>query len=319
MPIQFQCPKCGKQLNAPDSAAGVTGPCPFCKATITAPRAPGAPATAPASQPPGLPPAPSPAPSPLGAPSPGGPALSPLGGPAQSPAGRPPWETPAAPPAAAASSRPAWETPVGQPASRLSYGQEAQDDDISGLNWGAFFLTWIWGISHGVWITLLCFVPLIDLIMRFVLLIKGNEWAWEKRAFSNVDEFRQVQRAWMVWGIITIPVGMLCLIPVGAAVLFPVFAQARAKAREASARQVLKSLQMAEQSSRTSTGRYATLSELKQKSASPVGDGEEFNGYTFKSVAGPTGYTVVATPPSSRMGTFTLAEPGGLTGGRSGP
>ena len=40
MPIQFSCPHCGHSLSAPDSAAGVSGPCPKCRKTITAPSPP---------------------------------------------------------------------------------------------------------------------------------------------------------------------------------------------------------------------------------------------------------------------------------------
>ena len=37
MPMQFACPSCKAPLTVPDSAAGKTGPCPKCRATITAP------------------------------------------------------------------------------------------------------------------------------------------------------------------------------------------------------------------------------------------------------------------------------------------
>lgn len=37
MPIKFDCPWCSHTLTAPDSAAGVTAPCPKCGVQITAP------------------------------------------------------------------------------------------------------------------------------------------------------------------------------------------------------------------------------------------------------------------------------------------
>lgn len=37
MPMKFACPSCKAPLTVPDSAAGKTGPCPKCRATITAP------------------------------------------------------------------------------------------------------------------------------------------------------------------------------------------------------------------------------------------------------------------------------------------
>lgn len=39
MPITFNCPSCGRELEAPDSAAGSLGTCRFCGSTITAPSA----------------------------------------------------------------------------------------------------------------------------------------------------------------------------------------------------------------------------------------------------------------------------------------
>lgn len=45
MPFTFDCPACGRQMNAPDSARGASGKCRFCGALITAPADPGRPAT----------------------------------------------------------------------------------------------------------------------------------------------------------------------------------------------------------------------------------------------------------------------------------
>lgn len=44
MPLLFRCPACGRELEAPDEAAGSPGACRFCGATITAPTGPGQPA-----------------------------------------------------------------------------------------------------------------------------------------------------------------------------------------------------------------------------------------------------------------------------------
>lgn len=46
MSIRFACPRCGKQLAAPESLAGRERPCPHCRATVAIPE------TAPAPQPP---------------------------------------------------------------------------------------------------------------------------------------------------------------------------------------------------------------------------------------------------------------------------
>lgn len=71
--------------------------------------------------------------------------------------------------------------------------------EVRGWNWGAFFLTWIWGIGNKVWISLLCLLPLVNLVMVFVLGIKGNEWAWKSGNYSDVAQFHKVQK---IWGIV---------------------------------------------------------------------------------------------------------------------
>ncbi len=81
--------------------------------------------------------------------------------------------------------------------------------ELKGWNWGAFFLTWIWGLAHNAWITLtVLFVgfipligPLIALGLAIYLGVKGNELAWTNRKFKDLDEFNAVQKAWATWGV----------------------------------------------------------------------------------------------------------------------
>jgi hypothetical protein len=74
-----------------------------------------------------------------------------------------------------------------------------------GLNWGAFFLNWIWGIGNNTFIALLCVIPVVGLVLAIVLLFKGNEWAWQNKKWSSVAQFHRSQK---VWGAI----GLLCVI-----------------------------------------------------------------------------------------------------------
>lgn len=74
--------------------------------------------------------------------------------------------------------------------------------EIQGWNWGAFLLTWIWGIGNNVLIALLMFVPFVNLVMWFLLGAKGNEWAWRSKRWASVEEFHRVQRTWTKWGVI---------------------------------------------------------------------------------------------------------------------
>jgi len=83
---------------------------------------------------------------------------------------------------------------------------------LVGLNWGAFFLTIFWSVAHNVWIGLLSLVPGLGWVVPFFLLFKGNEWAWQCRQFQSVAQFREVQRKWMIAGLIVWCAGLLMAI-----------------------------------------------------------------------------------------------------------
>ena len=70
--------------------------------------------------------------------------------------------------------------------------------EILHWNWGAFTLTWIWGLGNKVYISLLSFVPVIGLFIPFLLGWKGNEWAWKNKKWENVEHFKKVQKKWFI-------------------------------------------------------------------------------------------------------------------------
>lgn len=74
--------------------------------------------------------------------------------------------------------------------------------EIDRWNWGAFLLNWIWGIGNNVYIALLMFVPLVNVVMWFVLGAKGSRWAWQKRKWDSVAHFKRVQRQWAKWAVV---------------------------------------------------------------------------------------------------------------------
>ncbi|MBC8142366.1 MAG: hypothetical protein H7Y38_13100 [Armatimonadetes bacterium] len=72
---------------------------------------------------------------------------------------------------------------------------------LQGLNWGGFFLTFWWSIFNQSWLGLLFLVPVIGWIVPFIVLFKGNEWAWQNRRFESPEHFQSVQKAWATWGV----------------------------------------------------------------------------------------------------------------------
>jgi len=72
---------------------------------------------------------------------------------------------------------------------------------IAGWSWGAFLWNWIWAIFNNTWIGLLALIPGVNIVMIFVLGVKGREWAWKNKQWESVEHFNRVQRKWSVWGI----------------------------------------------------------------------------------------------------------------------
>jgi len=81
------------------------------------------------------------------------------------------------------------------------------------FNWGAFTLTWIWGLGNSTYITLLIFatflfawIPIVNLIVSLGLCIwfgiKGNTWAWQNKHFVSIASFHKYQKKWAIASII---------------------------------------------------------------------------------------------------------------------
>jgi hypothetical protein len=79
--------------------------------------------------------------------------------------------------------------------------------ELDRWNWGAFGLTWIWGISNRTPAAWFVFVPLLGwFVMPIVLGLKGSQWAWRNRQWADVAAFQRSQRSWargagLAWAI----------------------------------------------------------------------------------------------------------------------
>ena len=74
--------------------------------------------------------------------------------------------------------------------------------EIEKWNWGAFLLKWIWGVGNNTLISLLVFVPFVNIAMPFVLGAKGSSWAWKNKKWESVEHFKATQRSWAKWAFI---------------------------------------------------------------------------------------------------------------------
>jgi hypothetical protein len=96
-------------------------------------------------------------------------------------------------------------------------------EEVKGWSWGAFVLTWIWGVFNGVLISLLALIPGFVLIWAIVLGIKGREWAWRNKKWDSVEHFKNTQRPWDIAGIVLFAISMVALVIIIPAVLVPIF------------------------------------------------------------------------------------------------
>ncbi|MEM6623119.1 MAG: cytochrome c oxidase assembly factor Coa1 family protein [Pseudomonadota bacterium] len=76
----------------------------------------------------------------------------------------------------------------------------AHDDPIPAeldrWNWGAFFLTWIWGLGNKVWIALFALIPGMNFILMIVLGLRGSQMAWRAGNWRDEADFRYTQKVW---------------------------------------------------------------------------------------------------------------------------
>jgi hypothetical protein len=97
-----------------------------------------------------------------------------------------------------------------QPDNDSGRGPESRlPNELRGMNWGALLLNFIWGLAMKTPWAWLCLVPFIGMVWPFVMMVRGNEWAWQYRKWDSVDHFRRVQEKWALWGLILIVVSIV--------------------------------------------------------------------------------------------------------------
>ena len=100
--------------------------------------------------------------------------------------------------------------------------------NLSKWSWGAFTLSWIWGLFHGCWwillieigTSLLLFIPFVGFAYPVVSIgtkvlygVKGTEWSWKNKRWSSRQEFERNHDIWnkvglglFIFNIVVIPV-----------------------------------------------------------------------------------------------------------------
>ena len=71
---------------------------------------------------------------------------------------------------------------------------------VNRWNWGAFFMSWIWGLGNRTYIALLSIIPVVNIVMAFILGAKGSQWAWKNKKWESEGQFIRVQGLWTAFG-----------------------------------------------------------------------------------------------------------------------
>jgi len=95
-------------------------------------------------------------------------------------------------------------------------------------NWGAFSLSFLWMLNHGmvglgIGFFVIQFIPYLNIVtlpICIVLGIKGHEFAWQKRRYDGFDQFMAVERTWSTWGIVFFILGIIGGIAIGICIVF---------------------------------------------------------------------------------------------------
>lgn len=74
--------------------------------------------------------------------------------------------------------------------------------EVKGWNWGAFMFNILWGIGNQSYLTLLCLIPIFNIVWIFVCGAKGNEWAWKNGHYKDIETFKAVQWTWNRAGLV---------------------------------------------------------------------------------------------------------------------
>lgn len=78
----------------------------------------------------------------------------------------------------------------------------AVPEGIQRWNWGAFMLSFYWGLYYRVWFVFIQMIPIVNIVMSFYFGYKGNVLAWQKNRWRSVEAFQRSQRAWSIVGLV---------------------------------------------------------------------------------------------------------------------
>ena len=140
-------------------------------------------------------------------------------------------------------------------------GKEAElPQEVRHFNWGAFLVTWIWGLCNNSYLTLIslgfniltwilsiilgvigfwegakghsgififcifvypALIFIGGLALRIWFGLKGNQWAWQNKKWNSTEHFNSVQKTWAIATCVVVFVVGFLYVGVVAAMTIP--------------------------------------------------------------------------------------------------
>ena len=80
-------------------------------------------------------------------------------------------------------------------------------------NWGPLVLPFWWCLfSYCYWHMLLLLIPPVNVVWRFVLAGKGNEWSWKTGKWKDAEYFNKTQKTWNKAGAIFLIIVLILIV-----------------------------------------------------------------------------------------------------------
>lgn len=80
-------------------------------------------------------------------------------------------------------------------------------------NSGPLVLPFWWCLfSYCYWHMLLLLIPPVNLVWRFVLAAKGNEWSWKTGKWKDAEYFNKTQKTWNKMGMIFLIIVLVSIV-----------------------------------------------------------------------------------------------------------
>lgn len=104
------------------------------------------------------------------------------------------------------------QQPYGQPQQPQYQQYPQQGQPLTKWNWGAFMMSILFGFGNKAYLTLLCFVPFLNMVWIFISGFKGEEWSWNSGCYDEQKSFRAAMDSWNRAGFVSFIIALIAIV-----------------------------------------------------------------------------------------------------------